>query len=281
MKVRNAEMSLRGLLAVCLLLMAVWLAPGSAWARIAPNGGEATPARGAYEASAEASMEMRGVSTVALGEGEERVAEGQRAGVSESTGALRPVSTAERATPEVSARVGRPRAPSRYGTLRFIQGNDIKDDPNFSGMSFVVNSCNPNGTNDGKDYIFDEQEFKGGVGHFRVGLAPGLISGRDCECFKLDDVSKGIFSYRGSQYEITVLVEGEVFSKAPYNQNGVAVWQRKYTNNVDIYIRKVVEKIPLTVEHYVEGRKIEAPDGLKVVYDKVRQADGMLPVSVG
>ena len=273
MKKKHAERSLTGLLAAWLLLMAVWLVPGSALARIAPSGREATPAWGAYEVPAEASMEMRGVSTVALGEGEESVAEGQREGVSESAGALRPAYTAERTSPEVSARVGRPRAPSGNGVLHFILGNDIKDDPNFSGMSFVVNSCNPSGTDDGKDYIFDEQEFKGGVGHFRVGLAPGLISGKNCECFELDDVSKGIFSYRGSQYEITVLVEGEVFSKAPYNQNGFAVWQRKYTNNVDIYIRKVVEKIPLKVKYYVDGN--EEPlheEGLNVVYDVVRPA---------
>ena len=157
MKVRNAEMSLRGLLAVCLLLMAVWLVPGSAWARIAPNGWEATPARGAYEVLAETGVAMRGVSTAALREGEESVAEGQRAGVSESAGALRPAYTAERATPEVSARAVKPRAPSRYGTLHFILGDDIKNDPNFRGQNFVVKSCTPSGNKrDGnKPYIVD------------------------------------------------------------------------------------------------------------------------------
>ena len=120
MKKKHAERSLTGLLAAWLLLMAVWLVPGSAWARIAPNGGEATPARRAYEVLAEAGAAMRGVSTAAPREGEESVAEGQREGVPTEVGALRPAYTAERTTPAVSAREVKPRAPSGNGTLRFF-----------------------------------------------------------------------------------------------------------------------------------------------------------------
>ena len=168
------------------------------------------------------------------------------------------------------------RAPSGNGTLHFILGDDIKYDPNFRGQYFVVNSCNPSGSDDGKEYIYDGQEFKNGVGHFHVGLTPLLVPGKTCECFSLDAGSKDIFSHRGSQYEITVLVNGKVHSVVPKNKVQGAVWERTpaalYKSDVDIYIRKVDKKIQLTLEHYVEGRKIEAPDGLKVVYDKVRQA---------
>ena len=127
------------------------------------------------------------------------------------------------------------RGPSGNGTLHFILGDDIKNDPNFRGQYFVVNSCNPGGSDDGKDYIYDGQEFKPGVGHFHVGLTPDMVPRKTCsEYFSLDENSRDIISYRGSQYEITVLVEGKVYSVAPKNKVKGAVWERKYQNKVDM-----------------------------------------------
>ena len=273
MKKKQAERSLTGLLAAWLLLMAVWLVPGSAWARIAPSGREATPARGAYEAPAEASMEMRVVSTVALGEGEESVAGEQRSGVPAGVGALRPAYAAERTSPTVSARVGKPRAPSGNGTVHFILGDEIKDDPNMLGLFFIVKTCGPLGANEGNPCVLDGGEMPVGSKHFHVGFASSPTPGVVHTPFKLDQDVNGIFSHNGVSYEITVLAAGKPAEMRFPRGGAGAVWKRENTNDdIYIYIRRVDAKIPLTVEHYVDGERIEASDGLKVVYDSVRQA---------
>ena len=284
MKKKHAERSLTGLLAAWLLLMAVWLVPGSAWARIAPNGGEATPARGAYEVLAETSAEVRGVSTAAPREGEESVAEGQREGVPTGVGALRPTYTAERTSPTVSAREVKPRAPSGNGTLHFKLGDDIKNDLNTLGLFFAVKTTGPAGVKDPHNYVFGDGQLPAGARHFVVGYVFSPTPGNEIPAsqrIKLNSGSKGIFSYHSVSYEITVLAAGKSATLVHPNGWLGTVWMRKNGNeDIDIYIRRVDKKIPLTVEHYVDGERIEASDGLKVVYDSVRQA-GWDAASVG
>ena len=274
MKKKHAERSLTGLLAAWLLLMAVWLVPGSAWARIAPNGGEATPARGAYETLVEMDVAMRGVSTAAPREGEESVAEGQREGVPTKADALRPAYAAERATPEVSAREVKPRAGT--GTVHFKLGDDIKNDLNTVGLFFVVKTVGDLfGVADGKNYVFGGEQMPPNTRSFMVGYVlshtPGKVANK---YFVLEENKTDVFLYNGVEYEITVLAAGNPAQlKKKGGNSGGAYWFRKNTDeDIDIYIRRVDMKISLMVEHYVEDRKIEAPEGLKVAYDTIRQA---------
>ena len=277
MKKKHAERSLTGLLAAWLLLMAVWLAPGSAWARIAPSGREATPPRGAYEAPAEASMEMRGVSTAALGEGEESVAEGQRAGVPAGVGALRPAYTAERTTPTVSARVGKPRAGN--GTLKFILDPATQAESNMRAQSLFAKSTFEGGLPDLKKVVRDGEKFPPSVGHFAVGYFVGEPSSNNKVFFKLKSDDGSVFALGSVEFEITVVAGGSLSKLGKYQKDDHTVWTRKYEEDVNVYIHKIESKIPLQIKHYVDGSEISAPEGLNLQYDQVRKVgwgtDGM------
>ena len=291
MKMKHAERSLTGLLVAWLLLMAVWLVPGSAWARIAPSGREATPALGAYEAPAEASMEMRGVSTVALGEGEESVAEGQRAGVPAGAGALRPAYTAERTSPAVSARAVKPRAPSGGdGTLKFILDPATQAAQNMRGLTLLAKSVmgmNANPKDTWPTPIKDGEKFPKNVGHFAVGYSIGEPSKDNYFLLKTESDAGNVFKLGSVEFEITVVANDELAQRQNYLiPKPHTVWKRNFKPNsyegddVNVYIHEISSKIPLQIKHYVDGREMSAPPaGWKLMYDQVREigwgTDGM------
>ena len=270
MKKKQAERSLTGLLAAWLLLMAVWLVPGSAWARIAPNGGEATPARGAYEVLAETSAEVRGVSTAAPNEGEESVAEGQRTGVPTEAGALRPVSAAERTSPAVSARVGRPRAGN--GTLKFILDPATQAEPNMRAQSLFAKSVGGVlGVIGPKPPVKDGETFPAGVGHFTVGYFIGEPSNGVKAYFKLKSKDESVFALGTVEFEITVVAKDRLADIRDVPQP-YTVWMRNHEEDVNVYIHKIESKIPFQIKHYVDGSEISAPSkGWKLLYDQVRK----------
>ncbi|MBB1541079.1 MAG: hypothetical protein HG459_007090 [Bacteroidia bacterium] len=295
MKKKHAERSLTGLLAAWLLLMAVWLVPGSAWARIAPNGGEATPARGAYETLVEMDVAMRGVSTAAPREREESVAEGQREGVPTGVGALRPAYAAERTSPTVSARAVKPRAPSGNGPkLHFFLDSATQEEPNMRAQSLFAKSVGGGlfaSMADGKDPVMDSGTFPKDVGHFAVGYFIGNPNPSNISrvYFKLKSQNEHVFELGSVAFEITVVANGKLADLQGYHvwkNKDFTIWKRNYKpgsllegDSVNVYIHKIRDKIPLQIKHYVDGREISAPDGLDLVYDQVRKVgwvgDGM------
>ena len=284
MKKKHAERSLTGLLAAWLLLMAVWLVPGSAWARIAPNGGEATPARGAYETLVEMDVAMRGVSTAAPREREESVAEGQREGVPTGVGALRPAYAAERTSPTVSAREVKPRAPSGYGKLHFFVDSATRKELNIGlCVLFAQAVWGSNGNNDGWGFaarpVKEEGEFVKDVGHFSVGYSIGEPSNNNRTYFKTEADAGNVFNLNDSVFEITVVANDNLAKPGDHPGVKRTVWMRNNGDNVNVYIHKIRAKISLQIKHYVDGREILAPEELKLLYDQVRKVgwgtDGM------